>query len=85
VVGVVPAKATVHVLNCKGWCRISYNGRQGYVFKSFLGGAAAAEASPAPAQTAPAPEPQEKTAAAGTTGSDSALKAAARQTMTRGR
>jgi hypothetical protein len=87
VVGVVPDNATVRVLSCNGWCRISYNGKQGYIFKSFLGGAAAAQAEPAPAQPASAPEPQEKTAAAAgaTTGSDGALKAAAEQTMSRGR
>jgi hypothetical protein len=48
-IGVVPGKATVHVLNCKGWCKVSYAGKEGYVFKSFLGG----HASPAPAQAAP--------------------------------
>jgi uncharacterized protein YgiM (DUF1202 family) len=85
VVGVVPDNATVRVLNCDSWCRISYNGKQGYIFKSFLGGATAAAASSAPAQVAPAPEPQKTAAAGTTTASDSALKAAAQQTMTRGR
>jgi hypothetical protein len=48
-IGVVPGKATVHVLSCKGWCKVSYAGKEGYVFKSFLGG----HASSAPAQAAP--------------------------------
>jgi hypothetical protein len=48
-IGVVPGKATVHVLNCKGWCKVSYAGKEGYIFKSFLGG----HASSAPAQDAP--------------------------------
>jgi hypothetical protein len=48
-IGVVPGKATVHVLSCKGWCKISYAGKEGYIFKSFLGG----HASSAPAQAAP--------------------------------
>jgi hypothetical protein len=48
-IGVVPGKATVHVLNCKGWCKVSYAGKEGYIFKSFLGG----HASSAPAQAAP--------------------------------
>jgi hypothetical protein len=48
-IGVVPGKATVHVLSCKGWCKVSYAGKEGYIFKSFLGG----HASSAPAQAAP--------------------------------
>jgi hypothetical protein len=48
-IGVVPGKATVQLLNCKGWCKVYYAGKEGYVFKSFLGG----HASPAPAQAAP--------------------------------
>ncbi|MGN6771434.1 MAG: SH3 domain-containing protein [Rhizobiaceae bacterium] len=52
-IGVVPRKASVHVLSCSSWCKISYNGKEGYVFKSFLGRA-----------SAPAPAQPEKTAAA---------------------
>ncbi|MCX7305146.1 MAG: SH3 domain-containing protein [Hyphomicrobiales bacterium] len=36
VLGVVPASTTVSVLSCDGWCQISYNGRKGWVYKSFL-------------------------------------------------
>lgn len=36
VLGVVPAGTNVKVLSCDGWCQISYNGRKGWVYKSFL-------------------------------------------------
>ncbi len=36
VLGVVPASTTVKVMSCDGWCQISYNGRTGWVYKSFL-------------------------------------------------
>ncbi len=36
VVAVVPANAPVNVLQCKVWCKIAWNGRQGYVFKKFV-------------------------------------------------
>lgn len=36
VVKVLPAKANVEVLSCKGWCKVSYDGQEGYVFKRFL-------------------------------------------------
>jgi hypothetical protein len=36
VIGVVPAGATVSVVSCEMWCEISYNGRKGWVYKSFL-------------------------------------------------
>jgi hypothetical protein len=38
VVGVVPAGRRVDVIECKMWCRIAFNGRSGWVFKSFLSG-----------------------------------------------
>jgi hypothetical protein len=36
VVKVLPAKASVQVLSCKAWCKVSYDGTEGYVFKRFL-------------------------------------------------
>jgi hypothetical protein len=87
-VGVIPDNATVRVLNCDGWCKVSYNGKQGYIYKSFLGGgsgAAAAKSAPAPAQAAPAQEPQKKTADANPTGSTlstSALETAGQHNLT---
>jgi hypothetical protein len=54
-IGVVPGQATVHVLNCKGWCKVSYAGKEGYIFKSFLGRASTAPAPAAPQKSAAAP------------------------------
>lgn len=36
VIGVVPANASVRVLQCKIWCKIAWNGKQGYVFNKFV-------------------------------------------------
>ncbi|MBX3581478.1 MAG: SH3 domain-containing protein [Rhizobiaceae bacterium] len=36
VLGVVPAGTSVKVMSCDGWCQISWNGRNGWVYKSFL-------------------------------------------------
>ncbi len=36
VIGIVPAKATVNVQQCKAWCKITWKGQQGYVFKKFV-------------------------------------------------
>lgn len=32
----VPAKASVQVMNCKQWCEIVYNGKHGWVYKSYV-------------------------------------------------
>ncbi|TPI09550.1 SH3 domain-containing protein [Mesorhizobium sp. B4-1-3] len=32
----VPAKASVQVMNCKQWCEIVYNGKRGWVYKSYV-------------------------------------------------
>ncbi|PBC07574.1 SH3 domain-containing protein [Mesorhizobium sp. WSM3859] len=32
----VPAKASVQVMNCKKWCEIVYNGKHGWVYKSYV-------------------------------------------------
>jgi hypothetical protein len=36
IVAVVPSKSTVNVLTCKSWCKIAWNGKQGYIFKKFI-------------------------------------------------
>lgn len=36
VLGVLPARAEVRLGTCKGWCRVSYQGKSGYVWKSYL-------------------------------------------------
>ncbi|MDN5927774.1 MAG: SH3 domain-containing protein [Hyphomicrobiales bacterium] len=79
-IGVVPKKATVHVLSCKGWCKVSYQGKEGYVYKSFLGHAAA----PEKAAAASATETQQNTAkpaAAASAANAAALRAAAERTL----
>ncbi len=35
-VGVVPANASVQVLRCGKWCKIAWNGKQGYVFGRYV-------------------------------------------------
>ncbi|UVK41766.1 SH3 domain-containing protein [Mesorhizobium sp. AR10] len=32
----VPAKTSVQVMSCKKWCQIVYNGKRGWVYKSFI-------------------------------------------------
>ncbi|WP_434721268.1 SH3 domain-containing protein [Mesorhizobium sp. RIZ17] len=32
----VPAKASVQVMSCKQWCEIVYNGKHGWVYKSYV-------------------------------------------------
>lgn len=32
----VPAKASVQVMSCKQWCEIVYNGKRGWVYKSYV-------------------------------------------------
>ncbi|RAZ85681.1 SH3 domain-containing protein [Mesorhizobium hawassense] len=32
----VPAKASVQVMGCKQWCEIVYNGKHGWVYKSYV-------------------------------------------------
>lgn len=51
VLGVVPAGSSVSVMSCDGWCQISYNGRTGWVYKSFL--SAGAPKKQAAAEVAP--------------------------------
>jgi hypothetical protein len=62
VLTVVPAGSAVNVLSCDGWCQITYNGRTGWIYKSYLStGARAAPqrqqaAKPATAAAKPAPQ-----------------------------
>ncbi|MBA3448348.1 MAG: SH3 domain-containing protein [Pseudaminobacter sp.] len=65
---VVPAKASVAVFGCKGWCEVAYKGNRGWIYKSFIGEGggprkssakpAPAAAKSAPATAAAAPEPK---------------------------
>lgn len=32
----IPAKASVQVMNCKQWCEIVYNGKHGWVYRSYV-------------------------------------------------
>ncbi|RUM95537.1 hypothetical protein EET67_22495 [Pseudaminobacter arsenicus] len=36
VLAVVPAKASVSVIECKSWCKIAYEGQEGYVYKRYV-------------------------------------------------
>lgn len=38
VLTVVPAGGSVNVINCDMWCEIDFDGRRGYVYKSFISG-----------------------------------------------
>ena len=35
-IGTVPARTSVQVMNCKQWCQIVYNGKTGWVYKSYI-------------------------------------------------
>jgi hypothetical protein len=53
VLGVVPSGTSVSVLSCESWCQISYKGRKGWVYKSFLAAAPKKEATAEPKKPAP--------------------------------
>jgi hypothetical protein len=36
VLRVVPAKASLSIINCESWCEVVYEGTRGYVYKSFV-------------------------------------------------
>ncbi len=36
VVAVVPAKASVSVLDCKSWCEVVFDGKKGWIYKRFI-------------------------------------------------
>jgi hypothetical protein len=52
--GVVPAGTAVNVISCDGWCQVSYNGRTGWVYKSFLAAGSPRAAAKPQAQQQPA-------------------------------
>jgi hypothetical protein len=86
--GVVPRKATVQVLSCSGWCKVSYGGKQGYIYKSFLGHAPASAAAqkPAPEKTAAAaPQAEASQPGAPAPADAKALEEAAKRTVMRAR
>ncbi|MER8623925.1 SH3 domain-containing protein [Mesorhizobium sp. M1143] len=35
-IGTVPAKSSVQVMSCKKWCQIVYNGKRGWIYKSYI-------------------------------------------------
>jgi hypothetical protein len=35
-IGTIPAKTAVQIVNCKRWCEILYNGKRGWVYKTFV-------------------------------------------------
>jgi len=35
-IGTVPARTSVQVVSCKQWCEIVYNGKHGWVYKSYV-------------------------------------------------
>lgn len=42
VLRVIPARASVGLVDCKAWCEVVYDGTRGFVYKSFVGGKRAA-------------------------------------------
>ncbi len=46
IVMVVPDNATVGLVDCDGWCEVVYDGRRGYIYKSFIGSGDTATAKP---------------------------------------
>ncbi|TIW79809.1 MAG: SH3 domain-containing protein, partial [Mesorhizobium sp.] len=34
--GTVPARTSVQLMGCKQWCEIVYNGKHGWVYKSYV-------------------------------------------------
>ncbi len=61
VILVVPAKAAVNVLSCDQWCEVTYNGKKGWIYKSFVGTSGPAKKK---ATQAAAKQPAKKKAAA---------------------
>lgn len=35
-ISTVPARTSVQVMNCKQWCQIVYNGKTGWIYKSYI-------------------------------------------------
>jgi hypothetical protein len=67
VITVIPKGTTVGVVECNSWCKVDFNGRQGWIFSRYLGDKQAAAApqgagNAKPADAAPAaakPEPDD--------------------------
>jgi uncharacterized protein YgiM (DUF1202 family) len=38
VVMVIPRRAKVQIYDCDQWCKVGYDGRTGYIYKSFVDG-----------------------------------------------
>lgn len=57
VVTVLPRGANVGVVECDSWCQVIYDGKVGYVYKSYIGRSSAAAA---PATRKAEPEPQKE-------------------------
>ena len=36
VLTIIPAKAAVTVVDCDQWCQITYQGKKGFIYKSFV-------------------------------------------------
>lgn len=36
VLGVIPAKSAVELVSCTQWCEVVFNGKRGYVYKSYI-------------------------------------------------
>lgn len=51
VMTVIPARASVGVVDCDLWCQVVYEGRSGYVFRDFVEGRARMAAEPVAART----------------------------------
>ena len=35
-ISTVPAKTSVQVMGCQKWCQIVYNGKTGWIYKSYI-------------------------------------------------
>lgn len=58
VITVIPARASVGVVDCDQWCHVVYEGREGYVFRDFVQGRARATATPVSARPAAPAQPE---------------------------
>lgn len=50
VLGVIPRGATVGLVDCDSWCEVIYDGRRGFIYKSFIESAPRAAEASEPAQ-----------------------------------
>jgi Bacterial SH3 domain len=62
VIAVVPAKAAVELFSCTQWCKVAYDGHEGWIYKEFVGHSASAV--PAIAHAVPAAKTKSKVASA---------------------